>query len=386
MRTISIIIILLNTLSIRSQTYPTFGSEITVTVNGLTFDAMEPFISPDGTTLFFNNENDAVTTKLFYATRINDSTFNYIGELNGTNQTITPYFDAVADIDLLNNFYWTSTRQYPAQLDNLHHGLYNAGNVINIGRVHGDFYNYSPGWILMDHGISYDGQQLYFNNARFDGSNCSGPCETEMGIAQKVNDSVFAVLSNSASIMQTVNDTNFKFYAPCITEDNLELYYTRFPSGTITGSTDSEICVVVRSSPNDNFSVPQVLFSDNLITSISEGPTLTANKQIMYYHKRIGSVFKIMMRYRENILNVTTSSKLDFPFSIYPNPTNGKLNIKTELNYDSIVISIYTLLGELVVVTTNKTEIDINSLSSGTYYLKLEMDEFIGVRKLIKKE
>ena len=55
--------------------YPSFGLEIDVTINGLSFDAMEPFISADGNYLFFNNKNDGIDTKLFYATKINDSTF-----------------------------------------------------------------------------------------------------------------------------------------------------------------------------------------------------------------------------------------------------------------------------------------------------------------------
>ncbi len=37
-----------------SLTYPSFGSEIAVTISGLSFDAMKPFISPDGNCLFFN--------------------------------------------------------------------------------------------------------------------------------------------------------------------------------------------------------------------------------------------------------------------------------------------------------------------------------------------
>ena len=34
------------------QTYPSYGPEIQVTINGLSFDAMEPFISSDGNYLF----------------------------------------------------------------------------------------------------------------------------------------------------------------------------------------------------------------------------------------------------------------------------------------------------------------------------------------------
>jgi hypothetical protein len=67
--------------------YPSFGAEIEVTINGLSFDSMEPFISSDGNYLFFNNLNDGINTKLFYSTKINDSIFNYAGELTGTNQS-----------------------------------------------------------------------------------------------------------------------------------------------------------------------------------------------------------------------------------------------------------------------------------------------------------
>jgi len=68
--------------------YPSFGPEIEVNIVGLSFDAMEPFLSPNGNYLFFNNLNDGIHTKLFYASKVNDSTFNYEGELQGTNQTI----------------------------------------------------------------------------------------------------------------------------------------------------------------------------------------------------------------------------------------------------------------------------------------------------------
>ena len=384
MRTLLIVIMLLNILPSRSQTFPSFGSEIDVTINGLSFDAMEPFISPNGNYLFFNNLNDGINTRLYYATKLNDSTFNFIGELNGANQTTPPHLDAVADLDSENNFYWTSTRNYPVELDNLFHGTFNNGTVTNFGRVRGDFNKNIPGWLVMDHGISYNGQFLYYNNARFDGV-CLGPCETELGIAQKVNDSVFNKLPNSDAILQNIIDANFNYYAPCISSDNLELYYTRYPRDTITPSTLFEICVAVRNTPTDTFSMPVVLFSE-LIEDMIEAPTLTTDKQIMYYHRKIVGSHKIVMRYRENPSNIVSSSIPKLPFTVFPNPTNGILNIKTELNYTTIRVSVFTLLGETAFITSNQTEIDINSLAPGIYYLRLEVDNRTGVEKIIKIE
>ena len=62
--------------------YPSFSNEIEVSINGLTFDAMEPFISPDGNYLFFNSLNDGIVTKLYYATKIDDTTFYFISEIS----------------------------------------------------------------------------------------------------------------------------------------------------------------------------------------------------------------------------------------------------------------------------------------------------------------
>ena len=277
--------------------YPSFGAEIEVTINGISFDSMEPFISSDGNYLFFNNLNDGINTKLFYSTKINDSTFNYAGELTGTNQSTVPHLDAVADMDSKGNFYWTSTRNYPAELDNVFRGSFNLGKVIDIERVHGDFNMNTPGWLIMDHGISLDGQFLYFNNARFDDANCQGPCETTIGIAQKINASTFNTLPNSVSILQNINDADYIYYAPCISSDNLEIYFTRYLKGQITSSTVFEICIAVRNNSTDQFSIPKVLFSE-VISGLIEAPTLTTDKSIIYYHRKTTDSHKIVMRYR----------------------------------------------------------------------------------------
>ena len=283
-----------------SQTYPSFSSEIEVTINGLSFDAMEPFVSSDENYLFFNNLNDGINTKLYYATKVNDSTFNYAGELIGTNQTTTPHLDAVADMDANGNFYWTSTRNYPAELNNLFRGSFSSGNVSDIERVQGDSNMNIPGWLVMDHGISLDGQFLYFSNARFDDTDCVGPCETTLGIAQKDNSSTFNTLPNSSSILQNINDANYIYYAPCISSDNLELYYTRYLKGPITLSTVFEICVAVRTNSSSEFSIPRVLFSE-VISNLVEAPTLTLDKNIIYYHQKTFDSHKIMMRYRNSL-------------------------------------------------------------------------------------
>ncbi len=372
-RKLILFLFLFITTGAKSQTFPSFGQETDVTINGLTFDAMEPLISPDGNYLFFNNLNDRVNTKLYYATKVDDSTFNFAGELNGTNQTSPPHLDAVADIDSFGNFYWTSTRNYPAELNNLFHGTFNAGNVTNTGRVNGDFNKNIPGWLVMDHGISYDGQFLYYNNARFDDT-CQGVCETELGIAQKINDSTFNKTPDSDTILQNINDTNYIYYAPCISADNLELYYTRYPKGEITANTLFEICVAVRNTPTGNFSQPAVLFSEP-ITNLIEAPTLTSDKKIIYYHKKITGSHKIVMRYRNDSFGVNNPDEDRFSFVIYPNPATGKIIIESKKFPCKYSCKIVNILGQVVTekqdITDTKQEISLEGINRGVYFIQL---------------
>lgn len=59
------------------QSYPLFSHETGVTINDFSLDAMEPALSTDGNALFFNSLNDGITTSLYYASKVNDSVFNY---------------------------------------------------------------------------------------------------------------------------------------------------------------------------------------------------------------------------------------------------------------------------------------------------------------------
>jgi hypothetical protein len=376
-------LLLFTPISLFSQV-PSYSAEKDVTIIGLTFDAMEPFISPDGNFLFFNNLNDGINTKLYYATYVNDSTFNFVGELNGCNQITPPYLDAVADMDASGYFLWTSTRDYPAEFDNLHHGAFTAGIINNIGRVHGDFYIYLPGWLIMDHGISNDGQFLYYNNARFDGV-CSGPCETNVGIAQKVNDSTFNTIINSSAITQNINDTSYLNYATCITSDNLELYYTRFLKGTVTPTTTFEMCVAIRNTATDTFSAPVVLFSET-INNIVEAPTLTIDKQIMYYHKKVLGVHVIKMRHRLPASSINQKEETN-TFNIYPNPTSGNITIDLGKQQDNIRATLTNTIAQVIFTkkycSTAIIEINLTA-PKGIYFLQLTIDGQIITKKLMK--
>ncbi len=362
-----------------SQTYPTFGPEKKVTIIGLTFDAMEPFISPDGNTLFFNSLNSGGNTNLYYATKINDTTFSFIGLVNGTYDPSPNHLDAVASIDSLNNFFWVSLRNIP----NLHKGYYSNGNVSNISQVYGNFNILSPtGWIIMDAAVSYQGNLLYYCNAYFGPTytECPGiPCEARIGVAQKINDSTFNKLPNTDAIFSNINDTNYLVYAPQVTKDGLELYYTRLLKNTF----NTEICVSVRNSIADTFSVPMIIYSN--LGFVPEAPTITTDKQKLYYHQKDGTgIYHIYLRYRTGTTGVNEHIRSE-NIKVYPNPTNTFFNVVLPNPSEQFTLDVYSSLGQVIYKTNNNTQIDISNYSTGIYFLKVKQNGRNWSTKIVKE-
>jgi hypothetical protein len=361
-----------------SQSYPIFGPEKSVTITGLTFDAMEPFISLDGNTLFFNSLNSGGNTNLYYATRVDDTTFTYVGLVGGAYDPAPGHLDAVASLDTFDVFFWVSLRNYPAVFENLHRGNYSAGNVTGITRVHGDFNIYTPGWLIMDAAINYQGDRLYYTNAFFNNCPFGMPCEARLGIAQKINDSTFNRLANTDALFSNVNDTNYIVYAPQVTKNGLELYYTRILKTTI----NSEICVSVRSSVNDTFSLPQVIHSN--LGFVPEAATPTTDAQKIYYHQKDGSgIFHIYLRYRTGTTDIHEQTNAQ-QFSVYPNPATHFLTIVLPDPAADFTLSIHTLSGQELFTTSQQTNIDISGLSNGSYFLSVKQNEKTIISKIIK--
>lgn len=348
---------------ITAQTTPTYGNDIKVTINGFTVDAMEPHISPDGNALFFNSLNNGVTTSLYYAAKVNDSTFNLVGLMPVVNETVTPYLNAVASIDTSDTFYWVSLRGYPGNINNLHRVTFGGSGPTNFGRVYGNFNINAPGYLIMDAAISYEGNYLYYCNAYFNSCPFGLPCAARLGVAQKVNDSTFNYPPNTNSIFANVNDTSYIVYAPVVTQDGLELYFTR----ALLNTPQTEICVSVRSNTLSAFSTPTVIITSP--GNAPEGPTLTTNKNVLYYHKKSGGVYTIFMRYKTNVLGIN-ETKEEKVLSIYPNPNNGSFTIKG-ISTETILIS--NQLGQEIktICLSDKSNFSetINDLETGVYFL-----------------
>lgn len=254
---------------------PVFVGKELVVVSGYSGDIMEPFISHEGGMLLFNNSNDpSVNTNLHWAMRLDDTRFVYQGEISGVN---TPSLDAVASLDRNGVLYFVSTRSYFTDLNSLYRGNFSHGVVDQVSEVPGPSKN-QAGWLNFDAGINAAGDQLYFVDGRFDAN--GGPYEADLAIAEKINTG-FQRRANSADVLRNVNTSALE-YAPCISENGLELYFTRTDAPLVPTSI-TQIYVAVRNNPDEPFGIPVKL---NDLTGFVEAPTISADGARLYFHQR----------------------------------------------------------------------------------------------------
>ena len=82
-------------------------------------------------------------------------------------------------------------------------------------------------------------------------------------------------------------------------------------------------------------------------------------------------------------LGTTTFNKNDASIKLYPNPVKDILNISCEKPLQKI--SVTDMLGRVVLTPQVGTEINVSSLTKGTYILSLESENGVSTKKIIKE-
>ncbi len=261
-----------------------FGQPVRVEMIGYSGNIMEPFLSRDGNTLLFNNLNaPPENTNLHWAMKINDTTFQYKGEITSVN---TKDLEGVPTLDNSGNLYFVSNRDYANTLSTLYQCNFSNGTAVNVQLVSG-VSKLQAGWVNFDIEVSADGQSLYFVDAQFDQT--GNPHSTDLIIAQK-NATGFQPLSNSNEIMKNIN-TDALEYAACISANQLEIYFTRL-SVPFSITSQPEILFSTRKNINEVFSSPSKIES---ITGFAEAPTISPDQRTLYYHKKENNKFVLYL-------------------------------------------------------------------------------------------
>ncbi len=255
--------------------YGVFTNPQPVTIVGYSQDAMEPFISPDGNYLFFNSSNNpppGTYTNLYYATRIDDVTFQFQGEIDGVN--MSGALTAVPSMDMNDNFYFVSNRSYTTTLSTIYTCAFSNGSCSNVALVPG-VSKLTPGDVNFDQCISPDGGTLYFDDGVYNGG--SVPQSASIAIATR-DGAQFVRLKNSAKIMRQINEHGLN-YAPDISKSGLEFFFTR-----IEGQPPMPppvIYTATRTKTSEPFGKPRRI---EAITGFAEAPALSPDEKSLYYH------------------------------------------------------------------------------------------------------
>ena len=261
--------------------YTGFGHPAPVPIGGYSGDAMEPFIARDGRYLFFNNSNDpSVNTNLFYASRVDATTFAYQGEIRGVN---TASLDAVPTMDRMGRFYFISTRSYATTRSTIYRGRFEDGRVSGVDLVPGPS-TQQPGIVDFDVEVSPDGDALYFAEGAF--GTAQGPTSADLVLAVR-RGTRFARPAGGGHILANVNAGGLN-YAAATAADERELFFTRIdPRHPADGP---KVYRAYRQGATEPFGCPQRL---RALTGYVEAPSLSLDGRTLYYHKRAGTRFLI---------------------------------------------------------------------------------------------
>lgn len=249
-----------------------WGGDRAVTIRGYEGDAMEPFISRDGQYLFFNDDKtDAKDKDMFWAKRIDDTTFDFQGEIGGVNSKAV---DGVPSMDDAGRFYFMSAKDY---------GLFHKNTVFSGRFADGAVTDITPlpqlalgklGWLNMDMEISADSQTLYSTQTHFGREGI--PLESYFFYARREGDA-FVPQADSEKIFAALNQDKV-VYAASISRDEKEIFYTRLLPGFVFQS-----LVAKRQSAKDPFGAPEVI---GAITGFAEAPALSPDEDLLYYHMK----------------------------------------------------------------------------------------------------
>ena len=81
-------------------------------------------------------------------------------------------------------------------------------------------------------------------------------------------------------------------------------------------------------------------------------------------------------------LHVKNNHSIDF--SLFPNPTNGLVQINGNFEVTNSLIKVMSINGQLVKQYKHTNQLDVSELPKGAYLIRILSDNKIGLQKLVK--
>lgn len=263
-----------------------FAAPQRVTIAGYEGDAMEPFLSRDGGTLFFNNRNHPPErTDLHWATRQDDLTFRYRGLVEGANSTA---LDGVPTMSEGGLFCFVSTRAYMSDLSTVYCGPWRNG-ALQQATQQPEASVRVLGRLAFDVELDARAQRLIIADGLFRGG--QAPAKADLRQA-RWDGSTFRLAPQDDALFAAINTPALE-YAAALSADGRELAFTRL-SGRPPFARLS-IWIARRTADDAPFSAPVLI---DAINGFVEAPTFTPASDALYFHKRERGRFVIWMTRR----------------------------------------------------------------------------------------
>ncbi len=263
-----------------SGTYRDFGHPRPVSIRGYDGDAMEPFITPDGRYLLFNNLNQpGVHTTLRFARRTGRDSFTYGGQVAGANDSSA--LTGVPAVAAHGTMYFVSPRRYAQTRSTIYRSHLAAGRATGVALVAGLA---APRWGIVDFdvGVNAQGTDLYVSQGEFTGG--PAPAGARLVLYSR-RGAGFELAAAGARWLRAVNRPGSLVYAAGISADGLELFFTRVDPGATPA-----IYRAARADSHSPFGgVQRVAGASGFV----EAPSLSADGTVLYYHRRVPGGFRI---------------------------------------------------------------------------------------------
>ncbi len=276
--------------AVAEASFGPFANPRAVNIEGDSASAEEPFISSDGHYLLFNSSEQEEAFRLQYATAAGPGTFAFQGEILGEEINVSGALSGAPSLDDEGNLFFTTNRSYFETLSTIYAGSFFGGSVTGVHVVKG-ISGAHAGLIDFDAGVSPDGQMLYVSVGDFGGG--SAPSSASLVAYERLPNGSFAVAPNSASELNSVNQTAGLVYGAAVTGNELELFFT---AASPNQGAEPSIYRSVRSRTSEPF-----VFVEHIaaITPFAEAPSISTDGTTLYYHKKVGSEVHIMDVTRE---------------------------------------------------------------------------------------
>ena len=262
---------------------PALAAPELVRIEGYAGEAMEPFLSRDGKFLFFNTRNDPGANTDIHFAEVQDGAFVYRGVLNGT---MSYDLDAVPTMAADGRFCFVSPREYRRTRVSVLCGAFD-GKRVNRVTPQSALATAELGRLIFDVELSADGATMIFAEGTFSGG--EAPDESDLYLAT-LTPHGFQRAAESATVLANVNTSSLE-YAPALSDDGLQLYFTR-----LTGFwpfRKTKILHATRTSLDEPFGKPVEVITDGFV----EAPSVGADGAL-YFHKNVDGRYQIWRQAR----------------------------------------------------------------------------------------